>query len=179
MCIFQNPMMSVPGSQTVARALAKLETLVVIDTMLSETAMLADYVLPGTTYLERYDLNSHWVTWPVLGLSVGKWVHNTGGIFMITIFGAVLVLPVIGLLTGTLAEYHPFRTHLPELSLYNLNILGKMGFGALGGFEYMAILAGETRAPARSVTSAGKSPSTAGSRDASSTESHPSSDAWV
>ena len=29
---------------------------------------MADYVLPGTTYLERYDLNSHWVTWPVLGL---------------------------------------------------------------------------------------------------------------
>ena len=87
-----------------------------------------------------------------IGLSVGKWVHNTGGIFMITIFGAVVLLPVIGLLTGTLAEYHPFRTHLPELSLYNLNILGKMGFGALGGFEYMAILAGETRAPARSVT---------------------------
>jgi amino acid transporter len=87
-----------------------------------------------------------------IGLSVGKWVHNTGGIFMITIFGAVVLLPAIGLLTGTLAEYHPFRTHLPELSLYNLNILGKMGFGALGGFEYMAILAGETRAPARSVT---------------------------
>jgi amino acid transporter len=87
-----------------------------------------------------------------IGLSVGKWVHNTGGIFMITIFGAVVLLPLIGLLSGTLAEYHPFRTHLPELSLYNLNILGKMGFGALGGFEYMAILAGETRAPARSVT---------------------------
>ncbi len=66
--IFQNVMMSVPGNQTIAKALAKLETLVVIDTMLSETAMMADYVLPGTTYLERYDLNSHWVTWPVLGL---------------------------------------------------------------------------------------------------------------
>src|SRR4029079_1428279 len=50
-----------------------------------------------------------------------------------------------------LSEYHTSRTHLPELSLYNLIILGKMGFGALGGFEYMAILAGETRAPARSV----------------------------
>src|SRR3954470_19524937 len=87
-----------------------------------------------------------------IGLSVGKWVHNTGGVFMITIFGAVILLPAIGLLTGTLPEYHPFRTHVPELSLYNLNILGKMGFGALGGFEYMAILAGETRAPARSVT---------------------------
>jgi thiosulfate reductase/polysulfide reductase chain A len=66
--IFQNVMMSVPGNQAVARALAKLDTLVVVDTMLSETAMMADYVLPGTTYLERYDLNSHWVTWPVLGL---------------------------------------------------------------------------------------------------------------
>jgi thiosulfate reductase/polysulfide reductase chain A len=66
--VFQNVMMSVPGSANVARALARLETLVVIDTMMSETARLADYVLPGTTYLERYDLNSHWVTWPVLGL---------------------------------------------------------------------------------------------------------------
>ncbi|MBI4409283.1 MAG: molybdopterin-dependent oxidoreductase [Gemmatimonadetes bacterium] len=68
MCIFQNPMMSVPGTPIVARALARLETVVVIDTMMSETAMMADYVLPGTVYLERYDLNSHWVTWPVLGL---------------------------------------------------------------------------------------------------------------
>jgi thiosulfate reductase/polysulfide reductase chain A len=66
--VFQNVMMSVPGNPTGAKALAKLETLVVVDTMLSETAMMADYVLPGTTFLERYDLNSHWVTWPVLGL---------------------------------------------------------------------------------------------------------------
>lgn len=68
MCIFQNPMMSVPGTERVAKALAHLETLVVVDTMMSETAMMADYVLPGTVYLERYDLNSHWVTWSVLGL---------------------------------------------------------------------------------------------------------------
>ena len=66
--VFQNVMMSVPGSETVAKALAKLETVVVIDTMLSETAMMADYALPGTTYLERYDINGHWVTWPVVGL---------------------------------------------------------------------------------------------------------------
>jgi thiosulfate reductase/polysulfide reductase chain A len=66
--VFQNVMMSVPGSANVAKALDKLETVVVVDTMMSETARRADYVLPGTTYLERYDLNSHWVTWPVLGL---------------------------------------------------------------------------------------------------------------
>ena len=66
--IFQNLLMSVPGQQTVAKALAKLETLVVVDTMLSETALLADYVLPGTTYLERYDLTTHWVSWTAVGL---------------------------------------------------------------------------------------------------------------
>jgi thiosulfate reductase/polysulfide reductase chain A len=66
--VFQNPMMSVPGTRVVAAALAKLETLVVIDTMLSETAMMADYVLPGTVYLERYDLTTHWVTWSAVGL---------------------------------------------------------------------------------------------------------------
>ncbi len=86
-----------------------------------------------------------------IGLSVGKWVHNTGGVFMLIIFGVLILLPVFGLFTGTLREYHPFRTSIPKFSLYNLNILGKLGFGALGGFEYIAILAGETRAPAKSV----------------------------
>jgi glutamate:GABA antiporter len=87
----------------------------------------------------------------MIGLSVGKWVHNTGAVMMLIIFGALLVLPVLSLLTGHLREYHPFRTSIPSFSLYNLNILGKLGFGALGGFEYVAILAGETRAPARTV----------------------------
>lgn len=67
-CIFQNLVMSGPASTKVAEALAKLETFVVVDTNVSETALLADYLIPGTHYLERYDLNSHWVTWPVLGL---------------------------------------------------------------------------------------------------------------
>ena len=68
MVVFQNPMMSVPGTKTVEAALKSLEFLVVNDIFMSETAELADIVVPGTLYLERYDLNSHWVTWPVLGL---------------------------------------------------------------------------------------------------------------
>lgn len=86
-----------------------------------------------------------------IGLAVGKWVHNIGGVFMLIIFGVLIALPFIGLATGHLGEFHPFRTELPEMSLLNLNLLGKMGFGALGGFEYMAILAGETRAPASAI----------------------------
>jgi amino acid transporter len=86
-----------------------------------------------------------------IGLSVSKWVHNTGGVFMLIIFGVLMVLPLIGLATGHLHEFHPFRASLPAFSLYNLNILGKLSFGALGGFEYIAILAGETRAPTSAV----------------------------
>ena len=67
-CVFQNLVMSGPGSSRVEEALKKLEMFVVVDTNESETARLADYLIPGTHYLERYDVNSHWVTWSVLGL---------------------------------------------------------------------------------------------------------------
>src|SRR5262245_49935682 len=86
-----------------------------------------------------------------VGLSLGKWVHNAGGVFMITIFGVLILLPFLGLATGHLQSFHPFRTEMPALSLFNLNILGKLAVGAFSGFEYMAILAGETHSPARSV----------------------------
>ena len=33
----------------------------------------------------------------------------------------------------------------------SLNLLGKMGFGALGGFEYVAIHAGECRNPVKTI----------------------------
>jgi len=45
----------------------------------------------------------------------------------------------------------PLATALPVVSLFSLNILGKMGFGAMGGFEYVSILAGECRSPARTI----------------------------
>ncbi len=66
--VFQNLVLSVPGTETVIEALKKLELFVVVDTMLSETAQLADIVIPGTVYLERYDLNTNWVTWSSVSL---------------------------------------------------------------------------------------------------------------
>ncbi|PZR75561.1 MAG: amino acid permease [Chthoniobacterales bacterium] len=86
-----------------------------------------------------------------IGLGVGKWVHNVGGVIMLTIFAVLLVLPFIHVARGELREYHPLATAVPVVSLFSLNILGKLGFGALGGFEYVAILAGETRSPARTI----------------------------
>ncbi len=87
----------------------------------------------------------------IIGLGVGKWVHKAGGILMIAIFAAIVILPLLNLARGTITEYHPITFELPVMSLLTFNLLGKMGFGALGGFEYVAIHAGEARDPGRSI----------------------------
>jgi len=46
--VFQNLVMSIPNSQKTIEALKKLDLVIVVDTMFSETAMLADYIIPGT-----------------------------------------------------------------------------------------------------------------------------------
>jgi amino acid transporter len=87
-----------------------------------------------------------------IGLGVGKWVHKAGGILMLITFAALVLLPLLNWANGSLAEYRPLKTDMPVLSsLMTLNLLGKMGFGALGGFEYVAIHAGECRQPARTI----------------------------
>ena len=87
----------------------------------------------------------------VIGLGVGKWVHKVGGVLMLLIFAGLLILPLLNLANGTITEYHPFSTAMPVISIMTLNLLGKMGFGALGGFEYVAIHAGEARDPVRTI----------------------------
>src|SRR5262245_7111088 len=87
----------------------------------------------------------------ILGLNIGKWVHKTGGALMLVTFGALVLVPWLNVAHGTLAEYHPLATAMPVVSVLSLNLLGKMGFGALGGFEYVAIHAAETRNPVRTI----------------------------
>jgi amino acid transporter len=87
----------------------------------------------------------------VRGLSVGKWVHKIGGILMLTTFAMLMALPWLNVYHGTLREFHPLATAMPVMSIMSLNLAAKMGFGALGGFEYVAIHAGECRNPARTV----------------------------
>jgi len=92
------------------------------------------------------------------GLGFGKWVHNAGGVLLSLTFLVLIALPFVALLRGTLQEYHPFTFAVPAFSLSNpelfkksLNIYSKMALGALTGFEYVAILAGESKAPARNI----------------------------
>lgn len=85
------------------------------------------------------------------GLRVGKWLQNIGGAAQFLTFGALIIVPFIALSRGTTAAYHPLDAAMPSVTLFSLNIFGKMALGALSGFEYVAILAGECRNPARSI----------------------------
>jgi glutamate:GABA antiporter len=87
----------------------------------------------------------------IIGLGVGKWLHNAGAVMMFVLFGAMVALPVVNYAKGTLPVGRPFAFALPPLTLFNLNLLGKMAFGALGGFEYVAIVAGECRDPVKAI----------------------------
>ena len=70
---------------------------------------------------------------------------------MLTTFAMILILPWLNLAHGTLREFHPLATAVPAVSILSLNIAAKMGFGALGGFEYVAIHAGECRDADRAI----------------------------
>ena len=88
----------------------------------------------------------------IRGLSLGKWLHNTGGFAVLLAYGALLILPFVSLARGELKQYHPFQIALPTMSIfYCFNIFSKLAVGGLSGFEYVAILAGEARAPARNI----------------------------
>lgn len=85
------------------------------------------------------------------GLALGKWVHNVGGVMLLITFAALILLPLLGLVRGTVGEYDPFRVQFPTLSTYNINVASKLALGALTGFEYIAIVAGETKSPERNI----------------------------
>jgi amino acid transporter len=88
----------------------------------------------------------------VRGLSLGKWLHSVGAFAMFTVYGALILLPLLGLVRGDLKSYHPLQFALPTMSIFFcFNIFSKLSIGALSGFEYVAILAGETRSPARDI----------------------------
>ena len=86
------------------------------------------------------------------GLALGKWVQNFGGAMLIITVATLILMPLITASHGSLANYHPFSLSLPEINSHNVNVCSKLAVGALSGFEYIAILAGECRAPAKNIS---------------------------
>ena len=87
----------------------------------------------------------------IRGLDIGKWLHNIGSIGIMIAYVILLALPVWALLRGSIAHYDPIPWQPPRPSWLGLAIFGQMTVGALSGFEYVAILAGESRNAARTI----------------------------
>ena len=106
---------------------------------------------PRTIMLVSFLLVTAMVVAAMRGLALGKWVHNVGGLVHLITFAILILLPLIAFSQVIRGEYQPFALRFPTFSKFNVNVGSKLALGALTGFEYIAILAGETRAPARNV----------------------------
>jgi amino acid transporter len=85
------------------------------------------------------------------GLELGKWIHNTGGVAMLVVFAALIVLPLWAIVHHVPVHWTPFSVGIPPTNLRTLALFGQMMFGALCGLEYVAILAGESQHPGDSI----------------------------
>ena len=85
------------------------------------------------------------------GLALGKWIHNVSGAAMLIVFRAADPDSALGVDAW---GADPLRAvcdaGLPHADLVSLALIGQM-FGALSGLEYIAILAGETKAPTEDI----------------------------
>ncbi len=85
------------------------------------------------------------------GQFVGKWLQNFGGAAMLSVFIALILLPLVLLLRHHSIHWEPLPLALPRHDPVALARLGQMMIGGLAGLEYIAILAGETRSPAHTI----------------------------
>ena len=82
----------------------------------------------------------------VRGMSIAKWLHNAGGTMLIALIGLMVVFAAPRWISGHVATA-PAALVFPAVTLLNLNIAAKMGFGAFCGFDGCSIFAGEVRNP--------------------------------
>ncbi len=96
------------------------------------TAALSAVVIGGLTLIA------------IRGMSIAKWLHNVGGIVLVLMLGAMLLFAFPRWIHGTFATA-PVALAFPAVTLLNLNIAAKMGFGAFCGFDGCCIFSGEIR----------------------------------
>jgi glutamate:GABA antiporter len=85
------------------------------------------------------------------GLDIGKWLHNAGSVMILLAYAILLPLPLWALWRGSIHHYEPVPWLAPKLDWFSVAVFGQMTVGALSGFEYVAILAGECRSAARTI----------------------------
>jgi len=107
---------------------SKIATLLIIGSLVAAIAMVA-----------------------IHGLDIGKWLHNAGSVLILLAYAILLPLPLWAMWRGTLHGYQAIPLEMPKMNWFGLAIFGQMTVGALSGFEYVAILAGECRSAARTI----------------------------
>jgi amino acid transporter len=80
----------------------------------------------------------------IRGLSLAKWIHNVGGLVLVLMIVSMLAFAVPRWIRGNPVA-PPATLAFPAITLLNLNVASKMGFGAFCGFDGMCIFAGEVR----------------------------------
>jgi len=122
------------------------------------TVSFMSYVIPNGTWiasnkpliiLASFGMLAFTMMIAGLGLRIGKWINNIGAAAFLVTIAALIVMPFLNVWRGTLSQYHPLTITIPPLSLFSLSVFSKMTFGALTGFEYVAVFAGECRNPER------------------------------
>lgn len=92
------------------------------------------------------------LTWAeTRGLEIGKWIHNAGGTAMMLVFGGLVSLGPWAMFRHIPVNWTPLALQIPSHDLRTMALFGQMLFGALCGLEYIAILAGESKNPERTI----------------------------
>jgi amino acid transporter len=86
----------------------------------------------------------------VRGLALGKWIHNLSGAAMLTAFALLILAPFWAYFHHLPIHFTPFELHLPKHDPTSLALIGQTLFAA-SGLEYIAIMAGESKAPSRNI----------------------------
>jgi amino acid transporter len=89
------------------------------------------------------------------GLRIGRWVSHVGTASALFVAGLLTLLLFVHP-AATAAHPHsapqaPFSLALPALTLASLNLFSKIAFNGFTALEQVAVFAGETRDPARSI----------------------------
>jgi len=86
----------------------------------------------------------------IRGLALGKWIHNVSGTAMMTAFALLILAPFWAYAHHAPIHFTPFELHLPHTDPTSLALIGQIIFAA-SGLEYIAIMAGEAKAPSRDI----------------------------
>lgn len=88
----------------------------------------------------------------IRGLEIGKWIHNVGAVAIMVVFVALIGLGPWAVVRHVPVHWTPLSFDIPPHDLRTMALFGQMMFGALCGLEYIAILAGESKSPERTIT---------------------------